>query len=190
MALSVTVYCSSSNTVDARFLEQADDFGAELGRRGHRLVYGGATVGSMGRLSRACRAAGGYVVGVIPRAMIDVEIADHGCDELVITESLRDRKHEMDQRADAFVALPGGFGTLEELFEVLTAKQLGWHRRPIVLVDADGFWSPLLELCEHMFALRFAKRTFRDHFVVTDDIAVALDACSAGQDHPAESKWS
>jgi uncharacterized protein (TIGR00730 family) len=189
VSLSVAVYCSSSDAVDPAYLEQADAFGAALGSRGHTLVYGGASVGSMGRVARAAKAAGGRVVGVIPAAMVDVEIANPDCDELEITIDLRERKAMMDDRADAFVALPGGFGTLEELFEILTAKQLGWHRRPVVLLDLDDFWRPLLDLCRHLYDRRFARPSFGRQFLLTGDIDAALDRCEAGDDPPAETKW-
>ena len=190
MSLSVAVYCSSSDAVDPAYLAQADAFGAALGSRGHTLVYGGASVGSMGRLARAAKAAGARVVGVIPAAMVDVEIANPDCDELIVTTGLRERKAQMDERADAFVALPGGFGTLEELFEILTAKQLGWHDRPVALVDLDRFWRPLVDLCEHLYDRRFARRSFSRQFLLTGDIDAALDRCEAGEDPPAESKWT
>jgi uncharacterized protein (TIGR00730 family) len=185
----VAVYCSSSDAVDPAYLEQADAFGTALGARGHTLVYGGASVGSMGRLARATKAAGGRVVGVIPAAMVEVEIANPDCDELEITVDLRERKAIMDDRADAFVALPGGFGTLEELFEILTAKQLGWHRRPVVLLDLDGFWRPLADLCQHLYDRRFARPSFSQQFLLTTDIDAALDRCESGPDDPPASKW-
>jgi uncharacterized protein (TIGR00730 family) len=188
--LSVAVYCSSSDAVDPAYLAQADAFGTALASRGHTLVYGGASVGSMGRLARAAKAAGGRVVGVIPAAMVELEIANTDCDELDITVDLRQRKAMIDDRADAFVALPGGFGTLEELFEVLTAKQLGWHRRPVVLLDLDGFWRPLVDLCQHLYDRHFARPSFSRQFLLTDDIGAALDQCEAGLDPPAEFKWT
>ena len=121
------------------------------------LVWGGATVGLMGEVARAARAAGGRTIGVIPESLRAVEIADHAADELVVTADMLTRKRELAARADAFVALPGGFGTLEELLEQLTGRLLGFHDKPIVLVDVGGFWQPLLELFEHLYRERFAR---------------------------------
>jgi uncharacterized protein (TIGR00730 family) len=109
--------------------------------------------------------------------MVEVEIANPDCDELEITADLRERKAIMDDRADAFVVLPGGFGTLGELFEILTAKQLGYHHRPVVLLDLDGFWRPLLDLCQHLYDRRFARPSFGRQFLLTTDIDAALDRC-------------
>lgn len=187
--MTVCVYCSSSSAVAAPFGEVAERFGTLLGRRGHTLVYGGASVGSMGRLARATKAAGGRVVGVIPEAMVGVEVANPDCDELVVTDTLRARKAGMDERADAFVALPGGFGTLEELFEVLTAKQLGYHRRPIVIIDQDDFWLPLVTWASALIEARFAKPSFWDLFTLTADVDVALDLCEEGEGPAPEAKW-
>ena len=189
MPLHVCVYCSSSSAVDPRYGDLAARFGTLLGQRGHTLVYGGASVGSMGRLARAAKAAGATVVGVIPKEMVDVEVANHDCDELVVTDGLRSRKGVMDERSDAFVALPGGFGTLEELFEALTAKQLGYHRRPIVLVDDGDFWQPLVAWAAQLVEARSAKPSFWDLFAITADLDVVLELCEAGDGPEAERKW-
>ena len=125
----VCVYCSSSAAVDHAHVAMARELGAALGARGDVLVWGGATVGLMGEVARAARAAGGRTIGVIPEALQAVEIADHAADELVVTPDMLTRKGELARRADAFVALPGGFGTLEELLEQITGRLLGWHDR-------------------------------------------------------------
>ena len=133
-----------------------------MAARGDVLVWGGATVGLMGEVARAARAGGGRTIGVIPEALLAVEIADHAADELVVTADMLTRKAELARRADAFVALPGGFGTLEELLEQLTGRLLGFHDKPIVLADVDGFWQPLLDLFEHLYRERFARPESRD----------------------------
>ena len=133
-----TVYTSSSDAVDERFRAAARAFGYRLGERGDALVYGGTDVGLMGVLAQATREAGGHVTGALPQLMAERGLADHDCDELLITDGMGDRKRAMYERADAFVALPGGFGTIEELLEVLTLRQLGYHRKPIVLLDVAG----------------------------------------------------
>jgi cytokinin riboside 5'-monophosphate phosphoribohydrolase len=165
-----TVYTSSSDHVEERYRESGRRLGTALGERGDELVYGGTAVGVMGVLSAAAREAGARVTGVIPQLMADRGIGDDACDELIVTADMSDRKQEMIARADAFVALPGGFGTLEELFEVLTWKQLGYHTKPIVLLDVDGFWRPLLDLFEHLYDGGFAKREYARLAHVADSL--------------------
>ena len=136
---SVCVFCSSAGGLPEVYRSAARDLGAELAARGHRLVYGGGNVGLMGEVAHSVHEHGGTVVGVIPKGLVDRELAYHLADELLVTGTMRERKAEMDARADAFVALPGGFGTLEELLEVLTLRQLRLHDRPIVLVNVAGY---------------------------------------------------
>jgi cytokinin riboside 5'-monophosphate phosphoribohydrolase len=170
----VCVYCSSSASLDPGHTAAARQLGRALADRGDVLVWGGATVGTMGELARAAQGAGGRVVGVIPQSLVDVEIAYVDADELVITTDLRDRKAEMEARADAFVVLPGGFGTLEELMEQLTLRLLGVHDKPIVLVDVHGFWQPLLALFERLYEHRFARPESRAAYAVAADVDEAL----------------
>lgn len=173
--VAVCVYCSSSALVAPRHVEAARTFGAGLAERGHVLVWGGARVGLMGAVAGAARAAGGTTVGVIPESMVVREIADHDADELLITPDMGTRKAGMASRADAFVALPGGFGTLEELLEQLTLRVLRFHDKPLVLVDVDGFWQPLLDLFEHFYDQRFARPESRGAYLVAPDATSALD---------------
>jgi uncharacterized protein (TIGR00730 family) len=175
----VCVYCSSSAAVDHAHVALARDLGAALAARGDVLVWGGATVGLMGEVARAARAAGGRTVGVIPRALQAVEIADHAADELVITPDMLTRKAELARRADVFVALPGGFGTLEELLEQITGRLLGWHDKPIVLAASDGFWQPLIELFEHLYRERFARPESRAAYTLVPDVNGVLAALDA-----------
>jgi len=175
----VCVYCSSSAAVDHAHVALARELGASLAARGDVLVWGGATVGLMGEVARAARAAGGRTIGVIPESLQAIEIADTAADELVVTEDMLSRKAELARLADAFVALPGGFGTLEELLEQLTGRLLGFHDKPIVLADVDGFWQPLLALFEHLYRERFARPESRDAYAVAVDVPgifAALDA--------------
>jgi cytokinin riboside 5'-monophosphate phosphoribohydrolase len=175
----VCVYCSSSAAVDSAHVSVARALGSTLGERGDVLVWGGASVGLMGEVARAARAAGGYTIGVIPDSLRTVEIADHDADELIVTPDMLTRKAEMGRRADAFVALPGGFGTLEELLEQLTARLLGLHDKPVVLVDVDGFWQPLLDLFEHLYRERFARPESRDAYCVVTNVAEVVAALEA-----------
>jgi uncharacterized protein (TIGR00730 family) len=141
------VYCGSSGAVEARYREAASELGVRLAAAGIELVYGGGRVGLMGLLADAVLSAGGQVIGVIPRRLLDAEVAHRGVTELIIVDNMRDRKRLMAEKADAFAVLPGGIGTLDELFEILSWKQLGLHDKPILLVDIGGYWTPLHRLC-------------------------------------------
>ena len=185
----VCVYCSSSAAVDRRHVEVARDLGATLAARGDVLVWGGATVGLMGEVARSARAAGGRTIGIIPESLLTVEIADHAADELVITPDMLTRKRELAERADAFVALPGGFGTLEELLEQITGRLLGFHDKPIVLVDVAGFWQPLLAVFEHLYRERFARPESRAAYAVATDVDEVVTALNAHVGSPLPSKW-
>jgi cytokinin riboside 5'-monophosphate phosphoribohydrolase len=180
VTLSVCVFCSSAGGLPDEYRQAAGDLGRELAVRGHRLVYGGGDVGLMGEVARSVHANGGIVVGVIPQGLVDRELAYDPADELLVTETLRERKAEMDARADAFVALPGGFGTLEELLEVLTLRQLRLHDRPIVLVNVAGYWDPFLAMVGDMVAQGFAPLGEGALFQVAKTAAEAVDLAEAG----------
>ncbi len=142
---SVCVYCGSRPGAVPAFAETARAVGTWIGRHGGQLVYGGGNAGLMGEVATATLAAGGRVVGVIPRALVDKEFAKRECTELHIVETMHERKRLMAERADAFLALPGGIGTFEEFFEVWTWRQLGYHDKPIGLLDAQGYYTPMLQ---------------------------------------------
>jgi uncharacterized protein (TIGR00730 family) len=178
--LSICVFCASASGLPAVYHRAAADLGRELARRGHRLVYGGGNIGLMGEVARAVHDAGGRVHGVIPRTLVDRELAYDPADELVVTETLRQRKAEMDARADAFVALPGGFGTLEELLEVLTLRQLRLHDRPVVLVNVAGYWDPFLAMARAMVTQGFAPLGEGRLFAVATTASDALDLAEQG----------
>ena len=166
--MHLTVFSSSSDAVDPAFFAVAAELGRTLARRGDTLVYGGTNVGLMGAVARAAIENNGDVIGVIPRYMCDRGIDFTDC-ELHLTRDLRERKARMEELGDAFLVLPGGFGTLEELLEILTLKQLHQHQKAIVILNARGFFDPLAELFEHVFRQRFAKETTRAlyHFAPT-----------------------
>ena len=173
--MRVAVFCGSGDGNDAAFAAAAEATGRAIGSRGWTLVYGGGSAGLMGRVARATQDAGGSVVGVIPRSMMKKEVAFEQAEELLVVNTMRERKQLMDDRADAFVVLPGGFGTLEELAEVVTHRFLNFHAKPVVIVDAAGFWAPLRELFEHFIAAGFAGPAYRDayRFAATGEEAVA-----------------
>jgi uncharacterized protein (TIGR00730 family) len=173
---SVCVFCASSEAVAASERAIAAELGAALADRGWRLVYGGGGIGLMGEVARAVLRAGGDVLGVIPHRLATREVALPEVTELVLTDTMRERKHRMDAESDAFVVLPGGIGTLEELVEILTLKQLGYHHRPIVVLDAEGFWAPLLAQLDRMVDAGLAAPSVLDLFSVVRDVPAALDA--------------
>ena len=167
---SVCVYCGSSSRVADVHKDAAHMLGDGLARRGIQLVYGGGRVGLMGIAADAALAAGGRVVGIIPEHIQAAEIEHTGLTELLVVDSMHTRKRMMVDRSDAFVVLPGGLGTLDEAFEILTWKQLHLHDKPVVIVDVDGYWRPLLGLVDHMVAQGFAQASHRALFTVVDDV--------------------
>lgn len=172
--MRICVFCSSSGRIDRRYLELAEEAYKELARRGHTLVSGGATVSCMGAVARAARDGGAHTVGVIPQALVDVEVADEDS-ELVVTEDMRSRKGEMDRRSDAFLVLPGGLGTLEELFEIWTSRVLGMHDKPIAILDPYNLYEPLRDLMKHLLEEGFARPRIFDAIGWTSTVAEAFD---------------
>jgi uncharacterized protein (TIGR00730 family) len=170
----ICVYCASSQKIDDRYVELAAQVGTELARRGHGLVSGGAKISCMGAVARAVRAGGGHTVGVIPEALVDIEIADEEADELIVTTDMRERKGVMDARSDAFLVLPGGIGTLEELFEIWSSRVLGLHDRPLVVLDPWGLYAPLRHLVETMYDQGFTRPHVFDAISWTTDVAEAF----------------
>lgn len=152
---SICVFCGSSPHVDPRYLALAADVGHALARRGMRVVYGGASVGMMGAMADAALAAGGRITGVIPAALDSREIAHRGIDDLRVVDTMHTRKKMMSDESDGFLALPGGFGTLDELFEITTWRQIGLHDKRIALFNADGFYDPLLAWIARSASERF-----------------------------------
>ena len=155
--MNICVYCSSSDNIKRDYFPIAAALGKLIAEHGDTLIWGGGRVGLMGETARAVHANGGRVVGVIPESMTSVEIAYDNADELIVTQTMRQRKHEMDERSDAFVILPGGFGTLEELAEILVLKILKYHDRPMILLNAHGFYDKLLDLFDHFVEEKFAR---------------------------------
>ncbi|GAA1021954.1 cytokinin riboside 5'-monophosphate phosphoribohydrolase [Acrocarpospora pleiomorpha] len=173
--MHVCVFCSSSQRIDPKFFALAREVGGELARRGHTLVSGGAIVSCMGEVARAARAGGAATIGVIPRVLVDIEIADTDSAELVITSDMRERKGIMDARSDAFLVLPGGIGTLEELFEIWTARVLGLHTKPLVILDPWGLYDPLRALLDGMYDQGFTRPDVFDAISWATSTAEAFD---------------
>jgi uncharacterized protein (TIGR00730 family) len=173
---TVAVFCGSSLGVRPSYVEAAKAMGREVGGRGLGVVYGGGRVGLMGVVADAAMAAGAKVQGVIPETLAATEVAHAGLTELFVVPSMHARKAKMADLADAFVAMPGGFGTLDELFEVLTWAQLGLHKKPIGVYDVDGFFAPLLTALDGMVREGFVRQEERSILVSSPDPASLLDA--------------
>jgi hypothetical protein len=178
---AVCVYCGSSTSIPAESVELAERVGAGIAARGWTLVSGGSRLSMMGAVARAARAGGARTVGVIPGALTHSEIPDPDADELLVTETMRERKALMDTHADAFLALPGGLGTLEELFEAWTAGVLGMHDKPVVLLDPAGHYGGLLDWLGGLVPAGYVPARSIERLAVHRDVDAALDAC-AGPD--------
>ncbi|HTJ71829.1 MAG TPA: TIGR00730 family Rossman fold protein [Actinospica sp.] len=171
----IAVFIASSNGNDPAYLKLAADTGAELARRGIGLVYGGGRRGLMGALADGALGAGGEVIGVIPQSMVEREWAHESVSELVVCDTMHERKALMAEHADAFVALPGGIGTLEELFEVWSWRQLGFHAKPVGFLDTDGFWTPLLTALRGIADAGFLPASTLDDLAVAPELPGLLD---------------
>jgi cytokinin riboside 5'-monophosphate phosphoribohydrolase len=189
MRKTICVFCSASSAIDDIYFDAAQELGKSIGERGWSLVYGGSDIGLMGAVARAVHLHNGTVVGVIPQTIHARGIAYETADEILITKDLRDRKAEMERRADAFIAMPGGFGTLEEIVEVLTLKQLQLHLKPIIFLNTNGFYDPLITLFEHFYQQRFAKPDTRQLYYVAPDADSASEYIETYQPPITESKW-
>lgn len=183
---SVCVYCGSSSGRDQAYLDAGHALGRSIAKAGLRLIYGGGTKGIMGAVCEGAMQAGGPVTGIIPRFLMNKEATESALgrlSELVVTENMHQRKHIMFEKSDAFVALPGGIGTVEEIIEIMTWAQLGHHRKPMVFGNINGFWNPMMALMEHMSAEGFIHTAHRVNPLLVDDpeaiVAAILTAASA-----------
>lgn len=173
---SVCVYCGSSGAVAADYRQAASELGARLAEAGIEVVFGGGRVGLMGLLADAALARGGRVTGIIPARLRNAELAHQGVSELVVVETMHARKALMAERADAFAILPGGVGTLDEAFDILSWKQLGLHDKPIYLVDVEGYWAPLRRLLDHIVESGFAGSNTHRLLRIVPSVAVLMAA--------------
>ena len=167
---AVCVYCGSSPGQKPVYADAARALGNTLADNGIRLVYGGGSVGLMGITARTVIERGGYVTGIIPKFLADREVMLRDAHDLVLTEDMHERKRTMFDRSDAFIALPGGIGTLEELVEMMTWAQLGRHRKPILVANVDGFWNPFVDLLDHMIDQQFVTKRFVETIAIVSSI--------------------
>ena len=185
---SICLYTGASLGARDEYRIAAEAVATEIARRGMTLVYGGGHVGLMGAAADAALAAGGQVVGVIPADIADREIEHRGLSELLVVDSMHERKMAMLKRADGMIALPGGLGTMEELFEVWTWNQLGFHQKPVGLLNVAGYYDHLLRFIDHMVEQRFVKESHRDLLLVDEDYKALLDRMGAFEP-PVVDKW-
>jgi uncharacterized protein (TIGR00730 family) len=185
---SVCVYCGSGEGADPRFAAAAEALGRILAAEGVGLVYGGGGDGLMGRIARATLAGGGFVTGIIPSFLVRREHALTDAQEMLIVDNMHERKQAMFERADAFVALPGGVGTLEEVVEQLTCAQLGRHRKPILIANIAGFWDPLVGMFEHMLGMGFLAHGKQLSYLVADDVEEILPMLTAAAEEVSEAE--
>lgn len=177
---AVCVYCASATRIDPSYVELAEQVGVELARRGHSLVSGGGQLSMMGAVARGARSGGARTVGVIPTGLLAKEVGDQDADELLVVDDMRSRKALMDERSDAFLALPGGLGTLEEVFEVWVARTLGLHRKPVVFLDADGLFAPLRQQLDVLVERGFVRGPAIGALQWATSVPQALDLVEQG----------
>jgi len=186
---TICVYCSSSDGVESQYMELASEMGRAIAHNGYSLVYGGAKVGLMGVIAKYTKENGGKVIGVMPELLVEKELDYRGCDEMFVTSGMRERKAKMEDLSGAFVAMPGSFGTLEELLEVITLKQLGYHRKAIVILNHDGFYDHLLNMFEQLYALRFAKPVSKSLYHISETVEDAINFIKNYEEKNIEEKW-
>ena len=181
---AICVFCASSTSIASSYVDVATQVGRELARRGHSLVSGGGDLSMMGAVAKAARAGGAHTTGVIPEALLEKEVGDRAADELLVVDDMRTRKGLMDSRSDAFLTLPGGLGTLEELIEVWVSRSLGMHAKPVVVLDVDGLYAPLRAQVDLLLERGFARPDAVEALVWTTTVTDALDAVEAGLRRP------
>ncbi|RLD65793.1 MAG: TIGR00730 family Rossman fold protein [Bacteroidetes bacterium] len=186
---NICVFCSSSDVISEDYKKVARDLAKLMVDKEFTLVNGGSKVGLMGIMSRKVKEEGGKSIGVIPQLIYDKDLACHNTDELIVTENMRDRKEKLSELADAFIALPGGFGTLEELMEVLTLKQLEVHQKPIVIMNTNNFYKKLLEQFEVYYQNDFSKADYKNLYFVAENTDEAIEYIKNYIPEDIVSKW-
>lgn len=168
---TLCIYCSSSNFLDGKFYKFAEEFGQAIGKNGYNMVYGGTTVGMMGVIANNALKNGSEVIGVIPERIASFGLKHPDLAKVIVTKDMRERKATMEKYADAFIALPGGFGTFEEIFEILVAKQLGYHKKPVIFYNFDGYYDNMFKMFETVYKNKFAKDNIKNIYTVISDIS-------------------
>jgi uncharacterized protein (TIGR00730 family) len=185
----ICVYASSSDAVDEVFFSDASKLGELIAENGYGLIYGGAKIGLMGEVAEGVLKKNSSATGVIPKALNIEGIVNNNCTELIITENMRERKKIMEEGADAFITLPGGFGTLEEILEIIASKQLGFHNKPVVILNTDGYYDMLVATFENLFDKRFTKEGYRYLYYVASSPSDAINYIKNYTPFVHERKW-
>jgi uncharacterized protein (TIGR00730 family) len=189
MIRSIAVYCSSSTNVADIYMRAGAELGYAIARAGWTLVYGGNNVGLMGVLADAVRESGGKVIGVTPKLFCDKGVDDKLCDELIISDGMRDRKQIIEQRGDAFIALPGGLGTFEEIFDIICSKQLGYHNKPVVLLNINDYYEPLLAMMSQGIEQKFITPSALKLWHVAPSVRETIDYIRSYTPAPPSTEW-
>lgn len=187
--MNICVFCSSSNAISESYFQEADNLGKLLGSGTHTLINGGANVGLMEAVTISARKAGAKTIGVIPERMIDRSLASDNSHDVIITKDMKDRKAKMRDMSDAFIALPGGFGTLEEILEVMTLRQLSYHTKPIVFINTNNFFEHLIKQFEVSYKEQFAKDLYRNLYFVAKNSEEAMDYLKKYNPVELDTKW-
>lgn len=187
--MNICVFCSSSNSVDKKYFQEAENLGLAIGKAGDNLVYGGTNVGLMNQVAVSAKQAGAKVIGVLPKLISDYGLSASFLDELIITPDMAERKKILREKSNAFIALAGGFGTLEEILEVITLKQLGYHNSPIVFINTAGFYDSLKAQFELSYQENFAKEEHRNQYFFADNYETALSYIKNDDQQEMKTKW-
>lgn len=179
----LAVYCGSASPADPRYVELAEDVGAALAQRGIGVVYGGGRLGLMGAVAKGAKAAGGEVIGIIPESLVKAEVANHDCDELIAVSGMHERKQTFTDLSDGFVTLPGGVGTMDELWEAMSWAQLGYHSDPVGLLNAYGFYDHLIAFNAHMAKVGFVRSAHQNILIHAERLPDLLDKMQAYEPH-------
>lgn len=189
MKKNICVFCSSSDIIDEIYFKEAEKLAINIAENNHTLVFGGSNVGLMRKLAETIKENSGFSIGVIPQRILDHNLGCKLVDELIVTSDMNTRKAKLAELADVFIALPGGFGTLEELSEVITAKHLGYHNKPIIILNINGFYNNLLKFYETMYTEKVAKPAYRTFYFVADTISEAFEYIEKYKPEEGINKW-
>lgn len=177
--MNICVFCASSDRIDPFFFEAARELGRELALKGHTLVYGGGNVGLMGEIARTVHQHQGRVVGIIPKALVQREVAYRHADELIVSEDMLSRKKLLMERSDLFVSLPGGIGTLDEIFEVITHVQLDYHRKKSIFINLKGYYNPLSQFLQQLWDQGMIRQRLDELYTMVDDVPACMNLIEA-----------
>lgn len=187
--MNICVFCSSSNAINPAYFNEAHKLGEIIGKNKHTLINGGANVGLMEAVTIATRKAGGNTIGIIPERMIGRSLASDNSHQVIVTSDMMERKAKMREMSDAFIALPGGFGTLEEILEVMTLRQLSYHNKPIVFINTNNFFDHLFQQFEQSYEEQFAKEVYRKLYYEAKDSTEAIAYIANYKEEELDAKW-